>query len=95
MIYFEDLELGRERYFGSYEVTREEVLDFARNTIPSPSTSRLESPAIRRAPGVSERSYRRASSRDMAQYILSSKQYISIFLLPNRWEPKPVRAIVA
>lgn len=30
MIYFEDLEVGAERYFGSYEVTREEVLEFAR-----------------------------------------------------------------
>lgn len=30
MIYFEDLEIGAETYFGSYEVTREEVLDFAR-----------------------------------------------------------------
>ena len=30
MIYFEDLEVGAETYFGSYEVTREEVLDFAR-----------------------------------------------------------------
>jgi acyl dehydratase len=29
MIYFEDLELGAETYFGSYEVTREEVLEFA------------------------------------------------------------------
>ena len=30
MIYFEDLEVGAETYFGSYEVTREEVLEFAR-----------------------------------------------------------------
>ena len=29
MIYFEDLEIGAETYFGSYEVTREEVLEFA------------------------------------------------------------------
>ncbi len=29
MIYFEDLEVGAETYFGSYEVTREEVIDFA------------------------------------------------------------------
>jgi acyl dehydratase len=36
MIYFEDLELGKERYFGSYEVTREEVLDFARKYDPQP-----------------------------------------------------------
>jgi acyl dehydratase len=30
MIYFEDLEVGAETHFGSYEVTREEVLEFAR-----------------------------------------------------------------
>src|SRR4051794_41920590 len=29
MIYFEDLEVGAETHFGSYEVTREEVLEFA------------------------------------------------------------------
>jgi acyl dehydratase len=29
MIYFEDLEVGAQTYFGSYEVTREEVIDFA------------------------------------------------------------------
>jgi acyl dehydratase len=36
MLYFEDLELGSETYFGSYEVTREEVLDFARKYDPQP-----------------------------------------------------------
>jgi acyl dehydratase len=36
MIYFEDLEVGVEREFGSYEVTREEVLDFARKYDPQP-----------------------------------------------------------
>ena len=36
MIYFEDLEVGSETYFGSYEVTREEVLDFARKYDPQP-----------------------------------------------------------
>ena len=36
MIYFEDLEIGAETYFGSYEVTREEVLDFARRFDPQP-----------------------------------------------------------
>ena len=36
MIYFEDLELGAETYFGSYEVTREEVLDFAGKYDPQP-----------------------------------------------------------
>jgi acyl dehydratase len=36
MIYFEDLELGTETYFGSYEVTREEVLEFARKYDPQP-----------------------------------------------------------
>jgi len=34
--YFEDLEVGRETYFGSYEVTREEVLEFARKYDPQP-----------------------------------------------------------
>ena len=36
MIYLEDLEVGRETYFGSYEVTREEVIDFARKYDPQP-----------------------------------------------------------
>ena len=36
MIYFEDLEVGAESYFGSYEVTREEVLEFARKYDPQP-----------------------------------------------------------
>jgi acyl dehydratase len=36
MIYFEDLEVGAETDFGSYEVTREEVLDFARKYDPQP-----------------------------------------------------------
>jgi acyl dehydratase len=36
VIYFEDLEVGRETEFGSYEVTREEVLDFARKYDPQP-----------------------------------------------------------
>ena len=36
LIYFEDLELDRETYYGSYEVTREEVLDFARKYDPQP-----------------------------------------------------------
>ena len=36
MNYFEDLEVGAETYFGSYEVTREEVLDFARKYDPQP-----------------------------------------------------------
>jgi acyl dehydratase len=36
MIYLEDLELGAETYFGSYEVTREEVLEFARKYDPQP-----------------------------------------------------------
>lgn len=34
MIYFEDIEVGAETEFGSYEVTREEVLDFARKYDP-------------------------------------------------------------
>ena len=36
MIYFEDLEIGKEADYGSYEVTREEVLDFARKYDPQP-----------------------------------------------------------
>jgi acyl dehydratase len=36
MIYFEDLEVGSETHIGSYEVTREEVLDFARKYDPQP-----------------------------------------------------------
>lgn len=36
MIYFEDLEVGAETYFGSYIVTREEVLQFASKYDPQP-----------------------------------------------------------
>lgn len=36
MIYFEDLEVDSERVFGSYHVTREEVLEFARKYDPQP-----------------------------------------------------------
>ncbi len=36
MIYFEDLEVGGRTYFGRYEVTREEVLEFARKYDPQP-----------------------------------------------------------
>ena len=36
MQYFEDLEIGAETEFGSYEVTREEVLEFARKYDPQP-----------------------------------------------------------
>ena len=36
MIYLEDLEVGKETYFGSYEVTRDEVIDFARKYDPQP-----------------------------------------------------------
>jgi acyl dehydratase len=36
MIYFEDLEVGAGRDFGSYEVTREEVIEFARKYDPQP-----------------------------------------------------------
>jgi len=36
MIYFEDMEVGAERVFGSYHVTREEVLEFARKYDPQP-----------------------------------------------------------
>ena len=36
MIYLEDLKVGAETEFGSYEVTREEVLEFARKYDPHP-----------------------------------------------------------
>lgn len=36
MIYFEDLVIGEETLFGHYDVTREEVLDFARKFDPQP-----------------------------------------------------------
>lgn len=36
MIYFEDMEVGAERVFGHYDVTREEVLEFARKYDPQP-----------------------------------------------------------
>jgi acyl dehydratase len=36
MIYFEDLKIGAETYFGSYEVTREEILEFAAKYDPQP-----------------------------------------------------------
>ncbi|HWI88897.1 MAG TPA: MaoC family dehydratase [Sphingomicrobium sp.] len=36
MRYFEDLEIGARTYFGSYAVTREEVLEFARKYDPQP-----------------------------------------------------------
>lgn len=36
MIYFEDLEVGAETFFGSYNVTREEVLEFAGKYDPQP-----------------------------------------------------------
>jgi acyl dehydratase len=36
MRYFEDLEVGAETYFGSYDVTREEMLEFASKYDPQP-----------------------------------------------------------
>ena len=36
MIFFEDLRVGAETEFGSYDVTREEVLEFARKYDPQP-----------------------------------------------------------
>jgi acyl dehydratase len=36
VIYFEDIEVGKETRFGSYAVTREEVLEFARKYDPQP-----------------------------------------------------------
>lgn len=35
-IYFDDVELGAETLFGHYDVTRDEVLDFARKYDPQP-----------------------------------------------------------
>jgi len=36
MLYLEDIHVGMKRSFGRYEVTREEVLDFARKYDPQP-----------------------------------------------------------
>ncbi len=36
MLYWEDMEVGRQTEFGSYDVTREEVLEFARKYDPQP-----------------------------------------------------------
>jgi len=36
LIYLEDLEVGQTTRFGSYKVTREEVIDFARKYDPQP-----------------------------------------------------------
>ena len=36
MIYFDDLKVGDETLFGHYDVTREEVLEFARKYDPQP-----------------------------------------------------------
>ena len=36
MLYFEDMEVGFKRSFGRYEVTREEVLEFAQKYDPQP-----------------------------------------------------------
>ncbi len=36
MLYYEDLPVGKVRRFGRYEVTREEVLEFARKYDPQP-----------------------------------------------------------
>ena len=36
MLYWEDIDVGSERTFGSYHVTREEVLEFARKYDPQP-----------------------------------------------------------
>ncbi len=36
MLYWEDIEVGNDIYYGSYEVTREEVLDFAGKYDPQP-----------------------------------------------------------
>lgn len=36
MLYFEDIEIGRQSAFGRYEVTREEVIEFASKYDPQP-----------------------------------------------------------
>jgi len=36
MIYFEDLEVGQETQFGQYDVTRDEILEFAQKYDPQP-----------------------------------------------------------
>ena len=36
MIYFDDISVGDETHFGHYDVTREEVLEFARKYDPQP-----------------------------------------------------------
>jgi len=36
VIYFEDLDVGKQTFFGSCDVTREEVLEFARKYDPQP-----------------------------------------------------------
>ncbi len=36
MLYFEDIEVGRKTRFGRYEVTREEVIEFATKYDPQP-----------------------------------------------------------
>lgn len=36
MIYFEDLVIGQQRVFGHYDVTRDEVIDFATKYDPQP-----------------------------------------------------------
>ena len=36
LVYFEDVELGSKTVFGHYDVTREEVLEFARKYDPQP-----------------------------------------------------------
>ena len=36
MLYLDDIEVGMKRSFGRYEVTRDEVLEFARKYDPQP-----------------------------------------------------------
>ncbi|MBX9860744.1 MAG: MaoC family dehydratase [Sphingomonas sp.] len=36
MVYFEDIEVGKVSQFGSYQVTREEVVEFAKKFDPQP-----------------------------------------------------------
>jgi acyl dehydratase len=45
LIYFEDLEIGTTARFGCYEVTREEVIEFASKYDPQPFHLSDEAPA--------------------------------------------------
>ena len=46
MLYFEDMQVGMKRSFGRYEVTLEEVLEFAKKYDPQPFHLSDEAAAI-------------------------------------------------